>query len=112
MCKCERGLKFEMEHAREATWTQHKISTIIDQARRNIKQEIYLLGLLFVGKKTVSLQSSFSFGVKPRPSFYSCSQRYLAHNLITSTPNKTRIRPSRPRAWPRSGGNLLWLNKK
>ena len=31
MCKCERGLKFEMEHAHEATWTQHKISTVIDQ---------------------------------------------------------------------------------
>ena len=70
MCKCERGLKFKMEHVREATWTQHKTQRYQlnrhPSARQNQKQQIYLLGLpVVVGKKMVSLQTLFraySFG--------------------------------------------------
>ena len=61
MCKCERGLKFEMEHARDRSHLDS--ATVIDQQDElNQKQEIYLVGLMFVGKKMVSFQRLFSFG--------------------------------------------------
>ena len=69
MCKCERGLKFEMEHAREATWSEQKTrstnSTVVHPvARQNEKQQIYPLGLPVL-EKMVSLHTLFraySFG--------------------------------------------------
>ena len=71
MCKCERGLKFEMEHAREANWSKQKTrgtnSTVVHPdpvARQNEKQQICPLGLPVL-EKMVSLQTLFraySFG--------------------------------------------------
>ena len=34
MCKCEQGLKFEMEHAREATWSEQKTQSEWQQLNR------------------------------------------------------------------------------
>ena len=34
MCKCERGLKFELEHAREATWFEQKTQSEWQQVNR------------------------------------------------------------------------------
>ena len=69
MCKCERGLKCEMEHEREATWSQQKtewyeLNVVHPVARQNQKQQIYPLGLPVL-EKMVSLQTLFraySFG--------------------------------------------------
>ena len=62
MCKCERGLKFEMEHAREANWSQKTHgtnSTVVHLvARQNQKQQIYPLELPVL-EEMVSLQTLF-----------------------------------------------------
>ena len=34
MCKCERGLKFEMKHARKATWSEQKTQSEWQQVNR------------------------------------------------------------------------------
>ena len=66
MCKCERGLKFEIEHAREATWSEQQLNRRPSSSKTKSKTADADLStwVASVGKM-VSLQALFraySFG--------------------------------------------------